>query len=434
MVEAALLDSEDPVVLCCAKADQSVIQQVAGDLESQGCVVQLVVNARPETLATVVERLKGYGLYVLCRSPAFPDNTIERLRKRILGEQVPFTRTLTVAANHPDDVRRRITKSLHRIAASRARRGLLPPPSAVPMEIEDGTITRPIRLDNFRARRLEGQPATTATAPAVRPRFDERPRFDDRPFDRAGVPIPVRTGKTAIVIQEAVRSGVTVRIALEPLPEHDYAGSGSVPAATRRAAQARPIAQVTPQSDLLVSSWLLWSGMAITAVVIAMVAISIATRPKATDLGPASVATASTVEGPGNPPGSVEEPWAGHDGRRPGELSTLVMDALRKRKIRALDVLLVTTDAAGPMSSKAATAYCQSLDVEGLTDWRLPDVGELNSLSRSGMLGDEFFWSRTPADTFGDARLAWWSKGRQAFERLDDARAVCVRTTQPHEP
>ncbi|MCX4242205.1 hypothetical protein [Paraliomyxa miuraensis] len=104
-----------------------------------------------------------------------------------------------------------------------------------------------------------------------------------------------------------------------------------------------------------------------------------------------------------------------------------VIDALAARKVRALDVLLIATDYGKPGDYTAAAAYCGGLEIEGLVDWRLPQIGELSSLAEASMIGRGMYWSSTASDTFGDGHMAWNVRRRHAQPYDDDAIAVCVR-------
>ncbi|MBX7077849.1 MAG: hypothetical protein K1X88_01600 [Nannocystaceae bacterium] len=107
--------------------------------------------------------------------------------------------------------------------------------------------------------------------------------------------------------------------------------------------------------------------------------------------------------------------------------STRAIAALRARSIRALDVLLVARNVKGTMASDAAAKHCDALEVGGLQTWRLPEVGELASLTDAGMLAAGSYWTATAADTFGDRRMAWNVARRQATPRFKPAAVVCVR-------
>lgn len=111
----------------------------------------------------------------------------------------------------------------------------------------------------------------------------------------------------------------------------------------------------------------------------------------------------------------------------PAPPRTRVLKALRERDIRALDVLLVTRRPTKPMSQGAALAHCDGLDIAGLAQWRLPEIGELASLTDAGLVGGGYYWSATPADTFGDSRMAWSGAKRQAGTRAKSSSVICVR-------
>lgn len=106
-----------------------------------------------------------------------------------------------------------------------------------------------------------------------------------------------------------------------------------------------------------------------------------------------------------------------------------VAAALRERTIRALDILLVAPESTQAMPYPAAEAHCRDLHVEGLGGWRLPELGELGSLTRAEMLGPHRYWSQTPADTFGDERMVWWAKRQRTVPAVEAAHVVCVRAS-----
>lgn len=103
-----------------------------------------------------------------------------------------------------------------------------------------------------------------------------------------------------------------------------------------------------------------------------------------------------------------------------------VAAALKERRVRALDILLVQPESAGPMSHDDARVYCDDLDVVGIRGWRLPEVGELSSLTEAGMVGGAVYWSHTAGDTFGDTHLAWHGRRRRVLQQSNDSRVLCV--------
>jgi hypothetical protein len=88
----------------------------------------------------------------------------------------------------------------------------------------------------------------------------------------------------------------------------------------------------------------------------------------------------------------------------------------------------MAADAGPRMAYADAQTFCRTLELHGLGGWRLPEVGELSSLAQAGMLDpDGVYWSSTPADTFGDSRLAWYARRDRVVEAQRDSDVVCVR-------
>ena len=126
--------------------------------------------------------------------------------------------------------------------------------------------------------------------------------------------------------------------------------------------------------------------------------------------------------------------WGSRAGRRVAEAvpspsadpRTRVGQALRNREIQALDVLLVS-NTEGPFTYDDARSHCDGLEVGGLASWRLPEVGELMSLTGASMTGRGYYWSATPADTFGDVPLVWYARRNRVVTRSKDNYVLCVR-------
>jgi hypothetical protein len=95
----------------------------------------------------------------------------------------------------------------------------------------------------------------------------------------------------------------------------------------------------------------------------------------------------------------------------------------------ACAALLVTADRSGPMTFADAEDYCSNLILEDLQGWRLPRIGELGTLMKAEFVDRGFYWSATPADTFGDEHLAAWGRrrGTRVVTRTKDSFVVCVR-------
>jgi hypothetical protein len=161
------------------------------------------------------------------------------------------------------------------------------------------------------------------------------------------------------------------------------------------------------------------------AVVLLGLVITLALWPsdEATD----TVASTDDASSPTDSSKTKPKPDESKAGPPPPPPEYTVVNALEARRVRALDVLIIATDLSGPGDHPAAASYCAQLDIEGLAGWRLPHVGELRSLSDAKMIGRGMYWSSNPADTFGDAHLAWNVRRSYAQPHDKDAVAVCVR-------
>jgi len=112
------------------------------------------------------------------------------------------------------------------------------------------------------------------------------------------------------------------------------------------------------------------------------------------------------------------------------EDADVVLAALESRNVRALDIFLVSADPTKSLPYASAETYCNTLELEGLSSWRLPTIGELNSVNEARLFKSGLFWSSTLGDAFGDERLVFNVKKNSigsVAARWDGAQAVCVR-------
>lgn len=132
--QATRTQGAGPVVICCAAADAGAIATVARELQADGHTVEVVagVESDPRRLAPVIDRCRGEGLYVLCRSRSLGRDAVDELRDVLLARHVPFGRTLTVASTRPRELRERIVASLSRVAAGVVRKMANVPPEGAP--------------------------------------------------------------------------------------------------------------------------------------------------------------------------------------------------------------------------------------------------------------------------------------------------------------
>lgn len=115
----------------------------------------------------------------------------------------------------------------------------------------------------------------------------------------------------------------------------------------------------------------------------------------------------------------------------------LIDGAIRARRIRALDIMLVDGRRSKRMRFEKAEAWCAKREIEGVRGWRLPTIGEVSSLTLSAMTRRDNYWSSTKGDTFGDRMLVWNGKRkkiRSTSKRWRGARGICVRTRDGRPP
>ncbi len=129
-----------------------------------------------------------------------------------------------------------------------------------------------------------------------------------------------------------------------------------------------------------------------------------------------------------------------------GDDAAQVYAALRSQSIRALDILLISPPASRPrgrrtvaskMNFESAREHCDNLEVEGVEGWRLPDIGEIQWLSKSNLIRTGIYWTATKADAFGDARVIWNPRSkrmRSSSQRWRGGRVVCVRYQNGDDP
>jgi hypothetical protein len=108
-----------------------------------------------------------------------------------------------------------------------------------------------------------------------------------------------------------------------------------------------------------------------------------------------------------------------------------VLVALRTRKVRAMDVFLVTANDTDTITHADAAKHCANLEIAGLGGWRLPEIGELHSLGSAKMTQrGRIYWSATIGDAFGDKRLVFNAKTERigpVSAGWGGARALCIR-------
>jgi len=151
--------------------------------------------------------------------------------------------------------------------------------------------------------------------------------------------------------------------------------------------------------------------------------------PPATPAAPVEVRRkapdAEHYEPPATPAPAPSEPVPAGDADSPA-----VAEALRNREVRALDLFVVALEGSDAMAHDSAVAYCAAMEVAGLSEWRVPMLGELNSVIEGGLAGKGTYWSSTLGDAFGDTRiLVNARKNRMGAAKVgyEGASVLCIR-------
>ncbi|MGH1348169.1 MAG: hypothetical protein ACRBN8_41825 [Nannocystales bacterium] len=320
---------------------------------------------------------------------------------------------------------------------------------------------------------VEEEPDALLAEPPVEPliRPDDLADLDDADAgeaERQPAPPPVRTGSTTVTpviprsTLDAIRTGDTAIVSRDtllaaglddqdgpapppappaaPPPSEATLGPPELTGGTVRATAAVLATDTTTDSgEAKQPPWLWISVGAAALLLLTIVAFAIGGSDDEAD-GDTTLAKAeaeaakdsSRRADPDTKPPEAEDdaPDSLPAGEEPqqavGEGPTRIGHALRTRAIRALDVLLVS-NTEGPLSWEAAKEHCGGLELGGLSTWRLPAVGELMSLTQAQMTKRGYYWSATPADTFGDQPLVWYAKRSRVVTRGRDNLVLCVR-------
>lgn len=376
---------EFTVVLAHGPADAAVVASLAEDLRGrrQGVVCVAVVDSDAPLLEACA-KVGGRGLFVIARGVSLGAERAEALRTVLRDIGVPMSRSLVLSldASGPKVFADRVITVLRRIAGPEGGRSPGPP-------LPPRRPTRPLAS--------MGEPSGVgATGYAVVP-----PNFDEQARD--AVPTAPGVG-------------------------HSAALAVDVPTAAPAPRRRRAVVVAATLATLGVLSWFLLPPAAVAPPEPPTVTAVAPTHPPPSATPPPSLPPPPTAVPRSTAPlpiAAAAEPAAPET-----EDSEAIVQALRKREIRALDVFVVAPEAKKPASFAGASAYCASLSVGGIADWRLPEIGELLSMSRAKMVRKGSFWSLTKGDTFGDLRLVLVIK-RERISAIpsgwDGGRVICVR-------
>lgn len=370
------------VVLAHGRADAELAAGAAAELRSRGQQVELVALAADDApLLEACARASGRGLFVVARGAGLDGPRVDRLRQVLRDLGVPMSRSLALSL----DVATR-TSFVDRVLIVARRIGAAaegPAPAPAPKLKASGSeasSTASVGLAGVAAREAPPAdtiaPARTDTIAPARPVTAPHVHLGgETTSKRSRVPVALfaaTLGIAALVVLSNARE--------EPaMGELEYRVDDDAPklARTPTIPNATTPAPIDDDEPIV-------------------------------DDGPAQVSAAETL----------------------AEDAPAIVDALKKREIRALDVFIVSPEAKKAAEFAGAAKYCDKLKVSGIGDWRLPEIGELISMSRAKMVRKGSFWSSTKGDTFGDLRLVLVIK-RERISPIpagwDGGRIICVR-------
>jgi hypothetical protein len=362
---------EFTVVLAHGPGDAAEAAAVVEELRARRqTVIPVVIEGSDAPLLEACAKLGGRGLFVIARGQACGADRAESLREVLRDLGTPMSRSLVLGLDAAGGARSFVDRVL-----------------TVLGRITGGTTETRAPLGPPRPPPLRPRPAepTAASYAVVPPSFDapvETPVPATRPENHSTVIAVDSPSIIAVLPRRRIAAGVTALAAAGMLGWLVASRPEPVAATPHEVAAEIPTPPAPP------------------------IAESLPPTPTSVAMAPAE-ATAPAVED--------SEP---------------IVTALKKREIRALDVFVVAPEAKKPADFAGASAYCASLNVAGIGDWRLPDIGELLSMSRAKMVRKGSFWSATKGDTFGDLRLVLVIK-RDRISAIpsgwDGGRVICVR-------
>ena len=361
------------VVLVAGEREQPAISPVEVALRMRGMTTALVDAGDDATIADALERLADGGLVVLGRGETFTGERVDAVRQLVSARGLPMSRTLTLAVDEgARALETRVLATVQRLAASGpARHSTVPPVHSAFAAHEPGP--------------------TPAKARALAPQ-DPSWAADSAP-SHARVPV-VRRRWPLVIAAGAGIAAVIVAVALVRSGEREEQVANA-PARSEAPPTEAPPSEAPPPPSAPASAV---EAIAPTAPVPIPVAIGEA---------PATPAAMPAVED-----------------------APEVVAALRKRDVRALDLVVISPEAAKAADFTGASAYCDALVIGELDGWRLPEIGELLSIARAKMVRRGSFWSSTKGDAFGDLRLVLVLK-RERISPIgvgwNAGRVICVR-------
>lgn len=429
-------------MLGCAKADRLLLPPMLQGLVTAGFEVEVAsgLELRPDSLMAAATRMPD-AAYVLLESLELPTTGIGQLRARLLAAGIPARRLIVLAIEQAAgtiDVTARLAAA--GMVASPVRR-----PTSVRLQAVAGDpiATVQVAVGNtvvgFPAPGVVVAPALPGVQRTMHAPVSASVPVLDMEIEEMFAPrrrwIAVGVGAAVVAIGLIALAG---RDEPEPLSQAEIART--IAAWSDIVDDVLPsVAKEPIDAELVVAAvaFVPPAPVAIVAVPPPVLPVVVATP----DLPPPVAAAPVLPVTPAAVVVVAEEPTIVEPMVDEVEIQSIYA-GLVSQKFRALDILLVSPEprkrkgkrifkTPGKMSWVAATSYCDALEIGGVGDWRLPQVGELGSLTSGELLPDAKFWSETQGDTFGRSRVVWNTKTARmgtAPVRWTGGRVVCVRT------
>jgi hypothetical protein len=369
-------DLDQPTVfLACAADDAASMSGVARELARQGVGSTVVggvdLDARP--IEQALPRTRGSFLWVLCGSAELDRYQLDVLKRALAEASVPPERVLEVVFDPraPFGFVGAVKRRLRALGASPKTLTSTPPP------VPSGPVRRaspPKRLD---------------TGPLLVP-----DRSEEIPVSGSTMVAP-RPGRWARVAVRGVASLGVFAVAWvaigammgedEPASAEEDASSAEVVSAPPPAveAEAEPVVAELPEPEEDVEQ-------------------------------PSRVASRDVIS-----PAREGE-------REPSDRQTLLEVSFAERRVRGLDLLLITYPSRKALTRASAERACAASEEGGLDTWRLPTPLELAQLGRAGFVSKYTMWW-TGSD--GSAARSLWTGVRTLAKRgaaRSRAKVLCV--------